>query len=313
MKLNYFGYCLKNEDTMQKMPIDLLLLLKNYCNLDDVFLKNQFLHQDEHLYLMYENNDVFLFLITRSGELIRTINTNNLSIAEVNNLLQNDQTLGFASYILIKENCFGFASTLMAPKANIFIKYVNDLLIHFGVVDWSFSAEAILHQATRADALVMPFIGKATISVEKHNTIAQDFMGQLGVTQEEAIDIEGFEITIKPKAKRNIKEAVTKLLNATPDDGVVRMTIKAKEEIDSLISDFYLVGKGHISDSVDKSDETRLTGLLNDKYVNNRHLNEKLAEYVNRANVQEINPNDLVRLSNHPAWAGIVSGIQDAN
>jgi hypothetical protein len=313
MKVSYFGYCLKNDETMERKRLDLPRLLKNYCRLDNVEFKNQFLHQDEHLYLMYENSNVFLFLITRNSELIRTINTNNLSVAEVNDLLENGEALGFASYLLIKDDCFGFGSTLMAPKANIFIRYVNDLLGSLGVTDWRFSAEAILHQATRADALQMPFIGKATISVEKENNVAQDFIGALGLTQDETADIDGFEVTIRPKARKNIREAVSKLINTTADDGIIKMTIRAKEELDSQISDFYLVGKGHISDSVDKSNQTRITGLLNEKFNSNRHLHSKLREYINRENLQEADFDALVRLSDNATWANIIMGLQEPN
>lgn len=311
MKVSYYGYCLKNEETNEKMRLDLSSLLKNYCGLDNVEFKNTFTHQDEHLYLMYENSNVFLFLITRSSELIRTINTSNLSVAEVKDLLASGEALGFASYILIKENCFGFGSTLMAPKANLFIKYVDDLLCRLKVDGWRFSVEAILHQATRADALLMPFIGKATISIEKDNKVAQAFIGSLGLSPEETTDIDGFEIEIRPKTRKNIREAVSKLINVAEDDGVKRMTIRAKEELDSHLTDYYLVGKGHISDSLDKSNPIKIVGLLNEKYDNNRNLHAKLLEYVNRESLHKADFDAFVRLSDDATWANFVVGIQE--
>jgi len=82
---------------------------------------------------------VFIFVITRSNEIIQKVNREEASIADINELLQNEESLGFAPYILLESDYFSFGSTLLAPKFTIFTNFVNDLLTLLGLqsVDWA--------------------------------------------------------------------------------------------------------------------------------------------------------------------------------
>ena len=133
MKVNYFGYYLKNTASGKSVIFDLRKFLKEYCKMDAPKFKNNFSHNEGKLYLLHVVSDTYLFLMTRSNELIRKVNTNDITVGEIKNLLEQDEQLGFASYILFKENVFGFGSTLLAPKIDVFTKYINELLEALGI------------------------------------------------------------------------------------------------------------------------------------------------------------------------------------
>jgi hypothetical protein len=49
MRVNYFGYCLRNYETDQKVLFNLSGFLKAYCRFENIGFKNNFEHDDEYL------------------------------------------------------------------------------------------------------------------------------------------------------------------------------------------------------------------------------------------------------------------------
>lgn len=309
MKVNYFGYCIRNHVTGQKVLFDLRGFLKAYCRHAGTAFKNNFFHNDEHVYLIHHFGDTFLFLITRSNELIKKVNTNNISVGEINSLLEQDEQLGFASYLHMKEDHFGFASTLLAPRVDVFTTYINNLFESLGIPNLNFLPQALLYQATKEEALSLPHIGRTTIELSKENSFVQDMLASISANTTDTIELDGIEIIIKPKSRKNIKPTVSKFLSSIPDDGVERMIMKARNEGASQMTDLYLVGRGAISDSVDKSLETRIPSLLEEKMNTNRFLQGKLTEYRADEGFEENSLDVIARFTDASAWADLLSDL----
>lgn len=313
MKVNYFGYSLKNTVSGKNILFDLKLFLKEFCKLDFPKFKNGFSHNDEKLYLLHTVGDSYLFLMTRSNELIRKVNTNDITVSEIKNLLDQNEQLGFASYLLFKENVFGFASTLLAPKVDIFTKYINDLLEALGITEWTFVPQALLYQATKEEALKFEYIGRTTIELSKENSFIKDILATINADSSDTIDLDGIEIIIKPKVRKNIKNTVDKFLNKIPDDGVEKMIMKARSEGVSQMTDLYIVGRGAISDSIDKSKEPKIPDLLEEKFQKNKYLKVKIKEFTNNEDFEKDTPSSILRFNNASAWSDFISTIQQAN
>lgn len=313
MKVNYFGYYLKNTNTGKSVLFDLRNLLKEYCKLNAAKFKNNFSHNDEKLYLLHSVSDAYLFLMTRSNELIRKVNTNDITVGEIKNLLDQNEQLGFASYILFKENAFGFGSTLLAPKVDVFSKYINDLLEALGITEWRFVSQALLYQATKEEALSFEHVGRTTIELSKENSFIKDILATVSADSTDTFDLDGIEIIIKPKKRKNIKETVDKFLKAIPDEGVEKMIMKARAEGASQMTDLYIVGRGAISDSVDKSKEPRIPNLLEEKYDKNKYLKVKIKEFIANENFENDTPDSVLRFNNTSAWSELVSTIQQTD
>ncbi len=313
MKINYFGYCFTHEATSRRVLLDIRPFLKAFCRLDAVQFKNNFRYQDENLYLIRQTDDVYLFLTTRSNELIRKINTENITIGEINALLGDAEAIGFASYIIIKEHFIGFGATQLAPKVDVFSLFMNNLLESLGIVDWKFLPQAFMKSATKEEAMNMPFIGKTTIEISRENSFFQDILHTVSVDPSDTFDLESFEITIKPRSRRNIKTTVNKFLDRIPDAGMQKLIVKAKEEGMSQLLDLYLVGSGAICDYVDKKQEPRIIANMQSKIESNRYLREKVEDYTSDENFSQIDIDVIIRFNSDNTWTTFIRNLHESD
>jgi hypothetical protein len=244
-----------------------------------------------------------LFLQTRSNELIKKIDSQKLSVSEIYDQLSQDESIGFASYVYVEASYFAFASTMMAPKVKSFTDFVNEILRKIQISSHTFIATALLHQATRAEVMKMPFMGKSTVRVTSENTIFGDIVNTIRGQAQEFEDVDCFEITFKPKKSKDIKGAVTRLMQATPDTGLEKMVVKAKEALHENLTEIYLAGNGLISDYIDFKSEKNLKDRMKDKIENNTILSEKVAEYVSHQAISSSPLDSIVRYRDVSAWA----------
>ncbi|HEC73145.1 MAG TPA: hypothetical protein ENI26_02095 [Methylophaga aminisulfidivorans] len=304
MRVSYFAHCLRNIESGENVKFDLGSFASAFCKFENPIFKNTFTHNGENVYLLHNSGDVYLFIMTKSNEVIRKINTDNLSVSEINDLLAKDEQLGFASYILIKENHFGYSSTLMAPRIDCFNDFIEFLLSKIGVKDYQFRTQALLYQATKADVLSMNYLGRTTIDLAKHSNVVKNFLSELNVTDADILELDGIEIKIKPKQRKNIKPVVDKVIQNLPDDGVEKMIVKAKhQDAGEALKDLYLIGQGSISDSIDKSKEAKIPDHLESKRKQNKIVDERLAEYIEHEQLTEKNIEVVQRFSDAESWS----------
>jgi len=57
--------------------------------------------------------------------------------------------------------------------------------------------------------------------------------------------------------------------------------VKAKDNIEDQLKDFYIVGKGYVSDSIASRDDMNICSEINAKISQNELLKEKIEEYSN--------------------------------
>ncbi|WP_211299192.1 hypothetical protein, partial [Methylovulum psychrotolerans] len=107
MRVNYYGYYIKNKETGEGSIFNIKNMMRAFCDIDSPSYKNNFFHIDENLYLFKRSNDVFLFVMTRSNEVIKRINRKEIGVEEIYKILQIDESLGFASYIFIDNGYIG--------------------------------------------------------------------------------------------------------------------------------------------------------------------------------------------------------------
>ena len=309
MRINYYGYYLQHRDKDKKVLLDIRDILNCFCKYDDKKYKSKFSHLEENVYISHQVNDLYLFIMTRSHEIIKKVNTNNLSVNDIQELLEKNEKLGFASFILLKENYFSFGSTLLAPKFQVFGNFVNEILASLNITDYEFCIEPLLHQATKNEVVKMPFIGRTKIEIDIENSLAKDMINVFGCSGGDAEDIESFEITIKPKPKKSIKKVVDKLIDSVEDSGLQKMIVKAKDETHSQLTELYLTGQGAISDYVGNISEDKISGLLETKAASNKYLKNKLEELIQNEKFEEADINHILRFGNMASWSDIVSGL----
>lgn len=202
MKLSYYGYYINEVKGGKKYLIDMGAFFKAFCQFENPAYKNRFVHNGENVFLLHASGNLYLFLQTRSKELIKKINSTDITIADIQGALKQGEVLGFASFVYIKGSHLGFASTVMAPRVAAFSAFVNDVMGSVSLDKYQFVLAPLLHQATRAEAISMPFLGKATIQINKENSFWDDIRNSVKGEVSEFSDVDSFEIVIKPKQNK---------------------------------------------------------------------------------------------------------------
>lgn len=310
MRLNYFGYCLMNSTNSQSHLFDLTPMIRAFCAVNSVPYKNRFIYKGEHLYLFPATPNIYLFVMTRSNEIIKRINANDLNVHDIYELLGQGDQLGFASYIYLRSNSVGFASTFFAPKISAFVYLIDSIFESLELQNIKFRIQALLYQASKTETLNMPFLGKTTIEIAKENNIAIDFLNFVNATPDDIRDLDSFEIIIKPKKRKNIKPLIGKLVNRVSDEGLEKMIVKAKDSIQDHLADLYLVGMGAISDKISTKNPQSIYQSIIDKTTANLILIEKIQEFIDDERFAEAAPQILNSFGDVNSWTPFVSNIQ---
>ncbi|MGY2364427.1 hypothetical protein ACW9IO_17895 [Pseudomonas azotoformans] len=310
MIISYFGYYLQHRITNEKHLIDLSTFLKSFSSLEEPQFKGSFMHNSEHIYLQNLTGNVCVLVMTRDGEKFKKINTTDLSISEIRKMLGQDEKIGFASYLVLKDYYFGFASTSLAPKFDAFCGMVNTLLSYTGNGSWQFCIKPLTHQATKQEAVSMTYIGKTTIEVSGENTLAKHFLNVIGAGSNTE-ELDSIEIIIKPKKNRSIKPIIEKVISATSDEGLEKLIIKAKNDASSAMLDIYVSGRGVISDNLGNHDESVISEIIETKIRENVKLREQVQEFVKHGQVNEADFSWILRFSDVSSWAALASDLQN--
>ncbi|EWH03724.1 hypothetical protein Q427_01760 [Halomonas sp. BC04] len=247
MKVTYYAYAFKHVTKDKRGLCDLSSFLRSFSQLKDKSFKNGFIYNDENIYLVHYVDNIYFFIITRNSEIIRRINSNTFAVGDMQAILGQDDHIGFASYIIVNKDHIGFGSTIFAPKAEAFGWYVNEILSKIGISDLQFYMHAIMHSATKSDALTFPYIGRTVIEVDKSHPALVEFVESLGFDVTDSIDLGSMEIHIKPKPRKEITNAAHNIVKNISDDGLVKFMMRAQAEVGSQVQDMYLVGSGAVA------------------------------------------------------------------
>jgi hypothetical protein len=280
-----------------------------FSKFQDIEFKNQFAHAGENVYLLRAGKNFYLYLITRSQEVIRKIKSSDHSVSEINDMLQRDERLGFASYVYFGDGFIGFASTIMAPKTKSFSKFLNDVFEAIGITDYRVSLHPFLQEATFADALNMPFIGRSSIQVTKENKLYEDIREFFNGTAEEFSDVDSFEVTIKPRKRQNIDAAIKKVIKSVDQDGLDKFICRAKQDLGDHLMDMYLVGKGMISDIIPKGTDFDIYDSISEKVAENDELLAKLEEHKNHEGFKKEEPEAFAGFNDVDSWTNKLSDL----
>lgn len=309
MKLNYYGYHFEKIKTGEKILANIEVVFRQFCAYKNSKLKNQFSHNGEQLFFLNLQGNLYLFLQTKSQEIIKKVNSQSISVTEITDMLQKGEMIGFASYVLVEKNYLGFATTLLAPRANAFVDFVNSILGKIHLDQYQFKITPLLDMATREEVLQLPFIGRSTIEVGKDNSLYEHIVNIFQGTANEFANVDSFELILKPRKGKDISTAAKKVLKITDDNELDKMLFRAKEDLHGALIDIYLAGRGIISDVIDTKDENVIAITMREKTDKNTVLKEKLKEYIENEAYTEKSIDGLAKFADASAWADSFSHI----
>ncbi|WP_210451904.1 hypothetical protein [Pantoea ananatis] len=222
------------------------------------------------------SRDVFIFLKTNDTDVLKTINRTTNSYQDISNLLQANEEVAFASYIIAKPNCIGFSSTIYGPKIGAFATFYDHHFFNSNNNN-NLRFEIISKTITPAQALGFAHIGKINVKLEATSPFAiRELTNFLGVTPVELNDVDSFEITIKPKRAQNIRDTIVPTLTNLPQ-GLIDMTLAAKRAIGDQVEELHITTSGCISDLINPRAQIAVHTQMDNNFNNNNDL--RLAGY----------------------------------
>jgi hypothetical protein len=266
MKTNYFFFDLYPQNGRALVsPIrnSLLNLIQN--NRQTASLNGTY-YSVHHI-----SGDVFMFLKTNNTDVIKTIDRVTNSYQDITALLQANEEIAFASYVITKPSCIGFSSTLYGPKIGAFSTYYDSF--HFNANNNNnLRFEPISKTVTPAQALQFAHMGKINVRLENTSPFAaRQLTNFLGVTTLKFDDVESFELIIKPKRSKNIRDTIVPVLTNMPQ-GIRDLTIAAKNAAGEQAVELHIAASGCICDIVNIRSNTPLQNQMEDNFNNNNDL-----------------------------------------
>lgn len=311
MKLSYYGYSVldvhKNEYHLQQMSE----VVSAFCKYNNPAYKNNFVRGAEHLYLLNVVGNLYLFIQTKNEEIIKKVNSDDISAHEITDDLEDNESIGFASYVYFDKHFIGFASTVYAPRVTAFCDFMDFVIESIlGKNIYKFITHPFKSHAEKQEVLDKPFIGKSTMVISKNSSLFDDFLRLLNGNAQAFEKVNSFEIIIKPEYKANIADAVKPIISSTESDQFQSFIVMAKTEQHDALKDYYLEGEGLISDTIKrKSDETKLKEQISKKIEDNIGLAKKVAEHEADDEFTKLSIDGINRFVESNAWTNHFSSL----
>jgi len=309
MKLSYYSYYIaSNSDSCEEIyQVDLGPFLRGFCSIKEAKYKNKFKSDsDENLYLFYIGNDIFLYVMTKNHEIIKTIDTQKIDVSEIYDKLSKNEQLGFASYIYIQDCYYGIAATMLGPKNKSLVEYINNIIKSVGLSNYSFESVAMMHQSSKAEVLKLPFIGKTTIEVSSGSKLFQYLVEFAALEPKE---INSFVVEIKPVKKGTINKSFSQFSSKINDDGLLKYIVRAKANQEETLEDYYIACMGGVADAITGRDDKKIYAEIPKRVQANPILASKLGVIRNDPKFSKETIQSFIDFSKPDTWTNYFSDL----
>lgn len=229
MKLTYYSYHLKKNDNKYRFSI--LELLRAYVQNAPSNMKRSFVSKsNETIFLLPRTNQhLFTLITTKNNELIKIINSDSFTYEDIQDDLNENETVGFASYVYVEGDHYAIASTSQGPKNSSFVYFIDQLFTAL-YLSYDFKAMPFPVQVTANDVMTMNSVGRTTFEMSPSNNTFELFRQFFGGVLPDEID--AIEVTFKPRRGCDIKEYIPALSHAISGEGLNKYMVRAKESLD---------------------------------------------------------------------------------
>lgn len=313
MRFGYWMYHVKHISG-DRFRLDIRNLLSAYCSLNNREFKRGFKYDGNHVFVFQQQLNLFMFVMTRSDEIVKKVDTQEIEVTDIEAMLSNDEELGYASFVYLRDDHMAYGTTFMAPRTNAFADFVTQLFASTGHMEYQLVAEPALKETTAQAALEIPFVGRTQIQIRSDSPWFQDVAGSMGIGNDvdEFSNIEEFEVIIKPKFRRTITTPIRSLMRRFQGNGIGKLTIRGKAEERDRMLDHFIVGSGQIGDDVTVSDPIRLSNSLETRLLSNAEFASQLATWREDETWSDIGTCRVSVLGDDAAWPRPVPGVQPA-
>lgn len=287
MQATYYQYYLTKGNGKKKYSVDLRKFLVTYCKWATPLFKAQFEHAGERLYLIHSVGDQYLFLHTLDNEIIKKLDAQKLTLADLKSYLAGDSA-AFASYLNFREDFFGIACKVLSPRGIVFADYINQVLAALKL-PYTFHAVVLTHGLARKDISKLTRVGKISVELQRDNKLHEDVIEFIsGKTGQHYAEVGPITITIRPlKRFGDIKSILEGVSSQIGTKGVSDFEARAVTAVADKVIDVYLVGEGAVRDPISGNTDATIQSYFDKKLTTNALLQEKLKEMRASTDVQK--------------------------
>lgn len=293
MQATFYQYYFTKGNGKKKYWVDIRPFLQKFCNWKTPKFKSQFTYNFERLYLVHTTGDHYLFLHTLDNEIIKKIDANNLTLADLKAHLAGDSA-GFASYVNVKEDYFGIACKILSPRCNTFHIFINEVLQALKL-PYKFHIVALTHQLARKDISKLTRVGRISVELQRDNKLHEEIVEFLTANLKHHYEEVGpIEITIRPQKRRgDIKPVLQSLSDTVGSKGVSDFEARAVTAISDKVVDIYLVGEGIVRAPISGDTDSKIQRDFDKQMQKNTLLEQKLVEMRSDGDITKASFNDL--------------------
>lgn len=307
MQVHYYSYCFQDTLTHENKLFNFLNFIESSCLTTKKYITNNIKYLDENLYLIRVSKNFYLFIQTKNSEIVRAIQNNSINIqaTDIAEKLNADESLGFASYVYIDGNkpLFSFGAKVLSPNITAFSFYVSQLLISLGIRDYKFCLNPIKSQLSKDDVHKLNFIGRTTIQINSEGSTLKEIMNALNGNPQQINleEIEGLEITLKPKRRKDINNQLACIISNVADKELEKIKIRARANLEDGLADYYYSKDGLVSDFCGEETDALIEQKMKNLIENNSVVSNKVEKYIG-VGYEQLENHSLVEFSTVDNW-----------
>lgn len=170
--------------------------------------------------------------------------------------------------------------------------------------DISFLIHPLKTKITKKQAMKLDFIGTTRIQIDANSDMGKDFKSFfLGDANQNDMEIiESVEVIIKPAPRKALTDTVKRKIMDMDDKGVKGIVLRAKQNLDDNIKDFYIHSAGGLYDEIDNSEESKILDEIKEKIESNSELEAKVEEYEQK--IPELGDKRIHSFGDADNWSG---------
>jgi hypothetical protein len=278
MQATYFRYYITRDDDTTPFSFDIRPFLMNFCSWQSPKLKSQFEYNGEKLYLIHSGGDHYLFLHTLDNEIIKKINSDDITIDDLKIYLRDD-SIGFASYLLVKEDHFGISCKMLSPRGTVFAVFVNELFKKLQL-PYIFNIIPITHTVMRTEIPTLKRVGAIYLKLERGNHLYEQLVEAMsGDLRQRYHNIGAIEITVHPEERKgDIRDVLQDISSKAGETGVSSFEARAVTAFSDKVMDVYLVGQGAVRHDIRGETDDGIQINFDGQYFANKLLHSRLRE-----------------------------------
>ncbi len=288
MRVCYTAYSLSEEtpDGENRYLININKIIDCFLSEKKEF-RRKFMINGEHIYIFSDDfprqKNTFLLVVTKNNEIIKAIDASTVTVQDITTKLSENEELGFASFFYTgKPHCIAFVNRMLSPR----ITLLGDLINQYFEKKFSSSRKykliltPLINRVGKNELLSMDFIGKTTMEASSRGSLGKALMEFIGGNATDD-NISSIEVTIKPLRNKSIKKTVTNVATHI-DTETVKFVAQAKQELQPILSDLYVIGQGKVSDKLKNIPTLSIPAVdkvITERLYKNKILEKKLSEF----------------------------------